>query len=225
MQNAQFWKQIHYQDKAQNKINSTSYSRCFSFDCILWRKWIWYKTYLALVHNLFIIKLGGQGDQCPSLQPIPLPSWCTLTPTQSRWYTRVTYSKLDEGATLAVKHTWGNKLRCTVDRTHAVHILDHQDMKTWTWRSWQACMTAEEKWQQHRQAAFPFPSTRLNQQHKDDCTPWLSPKSLLWKEKSDLPKIMCCIDTICIVNTYLLEEYTPTLIYKQLTEVSSIPAS
>lgn len=27
------------------------------------------------------------------------------------------------------QYTWGDKLMCAVDRTHAVHILDQQDMK------------------------------------------------------------------------------------------------
>lgn len=58
-----------------------------------------------------------------------LPSWCTLTPTQSRWYRRVTHSQPVEGATLTVMYPWADKLMCTVDRTHVVHIFDQQDMK------------------------------------------------------------------------------------------------
>lgn len=134
------------------------------------------------------------------------------------------YWKLVEDATLEVKYTQGDKSRCTVDRTHAVHILDQQDMKL-DLETLAGIHDSRGKLTATQAGSFPFPLNKVNQQHKNDCTPWLSPKSLLWKEKSDLPKIMCCIDTICIVNTYLLEEYTPTLIYKQLTEVPSIPAS
>lgn len=83
-----------------NRTKSTQQatSTCFSFNCTLQRKWIWYTTYLASVHIPFIMKLGGWGL---------VPIFAVLI---SLSFTKYIHSPLNEGSrkSYLFKGRWGS---------------------------------------------------------------------------------------------------------------------
>lgn len=172
---AQFRKQI---TRTEHRTKSTQQatSTCFSFNCTLQRKWIWYTTYLASVHIPFIMKLGGWGL---------VPIFAVLI---SLSFTKYIHSPLNEGSrkSYLFKGRWGSypgskacsrrKYMCThVLWIYIAEILSWINKAgSWIYSPWYAYTVVEEKWQQESQAAFHFPLMRLRWQLKDDYTVWLS---------------------------------------------------